>query len=1125
VNILDLAKEKIVIIDGALGTSIHALKLPPEAYGGYPGCNEILNLTRPEDIRAIHTAYFKVGANVVATNTFGGHPLVLAEYDLAARTEEINEAAARIARQAVAECSVEGHPCFVGGSVGPGTKLPSLGQTTYDEIYTGAVRQIAGLIAGGVDLLQFETCQDLLQIKAALAAARAVMAKTRMVPLYVSVTIEQTGTLLTGSDMAAVIAALAPFDIDVLGMNCATGPTAMRPHLEELARLWPKLMGVYPNAGLPMPCADGVCYPETPEMLAATLARFVEELPLNFIGGCCGTTPEHIRQIALAIGSRKPSPNRATPVASLGSLFNAVSIRQDPAPLFVGERANATGSKAFREALLAGDHEQAFAILVEQEEHGSHCADLSVAYAGQDELAHMDALMSRAAKECRLPIFIDSNQPDVVEAALKRYPGRAVINSINLEDGGEKARRTLELARRFGAGVICLTIDEEGMAMTAAKKVAVARRLVALCVDEFGLHPEDLFLDTLTFTVGSGDPGLKTAALETLAAIRQLKNEMPRVNMILGLSNISFGLKLKSRKVLNSVFLDRCLRAGLDAAILNPKHIVPLAELDDDDKRHAAALLDHVPLDGRDPLEAFIDYFAGRADFESEETAADLPPREALRQAIVKGRTQHLAETVAPLLNETTAENILNDILVPAMKHVGELFGAGQMQLPFVLKSAEAMKRAVDVIRPHFTADASTAQPKKLLLATVKGDVHDIGKNLVDIIVSNNGFAVINIGTKVPVETIIAEARRTGADVIGMSGLLVSSALLMAENLRAMTAAELTVPVLVGGAALTAQFTAETLQPAYANGSVTYCADAFAGLTAMQAIAEGRTPEKPPMKKTATIAADALPAQPVAIFHVTPPTPPFRGSRLLENVKLDSIFSLINEVALFRGRWGYRRGKSPKDEYDALIANQVRPAYSELQRIVKAERLFEPRIAYGWFPVRPAGDALLVTHAGREFRFDFPRRAAEPRLCIADFFHPDGDVLGLFVVTLGDRVTKYGQEILQRAGFLDYFMLHGLAVEATDALAEYAHEVMRHELGIGEQKRLDWQGLVTQQYRGSRYAFGYPACPDLAANETLFTLLDAARIGVTLTETWQMTPEFSTSAIVAHHPQAKYFAV
>jgi len=459
------------------------------------------------------------------------------------------------------------------------------------------------------------------------------------------------------------------------------------------------------------------------------------------------------------------------------------------------------------------------------------------------------------------------------------------------------------------------------------------------------------------------------------------------------------------------------------------------------------------------------------------------------------------------------------------MKHVGELFGAGQMQLPFVLKSAEAMKRAVDVIRPHFTADTSTAKPKKLLLATVKGDVHDIGKNLVDIIVSNNGFEVINIGTKVPVETIIAEARRTDADVIGMSGLLVSSALLMAENLRAMTAAELTVPVLVGGAALTAQFTAETLQPAYANGSVTYCADAFAGLTAMQAIAEGRTPEKPPVKKAATVAADALPAQPVAIKRVTPPTPPFWGSRLLEGVKLDSIFSLINEVALFRGRWGYRRGKTPKDEYDALIDKQVRPAYGELQRIVKAERLFEPRVAYGWFPARPAGDALLVTHAGREFRFDFPRRASEPRLCIADFFHPDGDVLGLFVVTLGDRVAKYGQEILRRAGFLDYFILHGLAVEATDALAEYAHETMRHELGIGEQKRLDWQELVTQKYRGSRYAFGYPACPDLAANETLLTLLDAARIGVTLTETWQMTPEFSTSAVVAHHPQAKYFAV
>lgn len=1124
-TLLELAKKKILVLDGAMGTAIQALDLPEDAFDGRVGCNEILVLTVPEKIATIHRDYFVAGSDIVETNTFGAAPLVLGEYDLADRTEDINRTAAQIARRVADEISTPDRPRFVSGSIGGGTKLATLGQITYDELYTGLRRQCEGLIDGGVDLLQIETCQDLLQANAAINAARDAMAESRDVLLYVSVTVEQTGTMLTGADIATAITVLEPFAVEILGMNCATGPLAMRPHLEVLAQQWPGLIGVYPNAGLPIPCAEGVCYPETPDEFAAELAHFLDELPINVIGGCCGTTPDHIRKLAAVADGRQPKKRNVERAPSVASLFNSVTVRQNPPPLFIGERANATGSKAFRETIIAGDHEKAFDILTNQEEHGSHAADLSVAYAGQDEIAHMRALVERAGRECRLPLFIDSNNDEAVEAALKLYPGRAVINSINLEDGGKRAAHICPLARRFGAGLICLTIDEEGMAMTAERKIAVAERLVELCTGQYGMRREDLFIDALTFTVGSGDPTLKNAAVETVKAVRLIKERIPDVHAMLGLSNVSFGLSLKSRKVLNSVFLDLCLEAGLDAAILNPRHIVPLAELDNADVEHTLALLQNRTIGKRDPLEAFIEHFAGRTDEAEQEQNEALPPREAVARGIVTGQAQRILDNLDPLLPELGAEGILNDVLVPAMKHVGELFGAGKMQLPFVLKSAAAMKKAVAHIEPHFEKSADDRAAKKLLLATVRGDVHDIGKNLVDIIVGNNGFDVINLGTKIPVDVIIAEAQKHRVDAIGMSGLLVSSALIMGENLRAMSDAGITTPVLVGGAALTTEFVRETLKPAYPDGNVTYCADAFAGLVAMQQIAEGRTPADPESKPAPTLPKDSIAPESFSLKTVTPPEPPFWGSRVLNNINLDSIFSLINEVALFRGRWGYRRGKMGKSEYDELVESQVRPKYNELKRIVKVEKLFAPQAVYGYFHARGEGDAVWVDHEGRELRFDFPRRADQPRLCIADFFRPDGDVAGFFVVTMGNAAATRGREIFEKFDYLDYFLLHGLAVEATDALAEYVHWQMRHELGIGEDKQLNWQGLVMQKYRGSRYGFGYPACPDLAANELVFTLLDPARIGVSLSESHQMTPEVSTSAIVAHHPQAKYFAV
>ena len=1125
-DFLDLARQRIVLLDGAMGTAIQSLALPEAAYAGRAGCHEILALTEPDRLLEIHRAYLAAGADVVETNTFGGSPLVLAEYDLAERTEEINEAAARLARQAADESSTPERPRFVAGAIGPGTKLPSLGQITFDTLVQGYRRQIGGLLDGGVDLLQIETVQDLLQAKAALAAAEDVMAVKRRVPLYVSVTIEQTGTLLTGTDMAGVIAVLEPFPIDVLGLNCATGPRPMRPHLETLCRLWPGLIGVYPNAGLPLPCAGGVSYPETPEELAGALAGFLNDLPISIVGGCCGTTPAHIARLAAAVAGRRAPARRPIETApAVASLFGAVAIRQDPPPLFIGERANATGSKAFRDTILAGDYDAAFEILVEQAEHGSHAADLSVAYAGQDELRHMDALMLRAARECPLPISIDSNLADSVELALKRYPGRAIVNSVNLEDGGRRADLVGPLAKRFGAGLICLTIDEAGMAMTTARKLEVARRLVDRCVGQYGLRRHDLFLDALTFTIGSGDPSLKTAALETIAAIRRIKAEIPGVHTLLGVSNVSFGLSMKSRRVLNSVFLDECLKAGLDAAILNPRHIVPLAQLDETDVRRALNLIHDRTEGGIDPLEAFINHFAGRTDLDDAEPEAGLPPAEAVRQAIIKGRPPQLAANLDALLAAQPAEAILNDLLMPAMQHVGELFGAGKMQLPFVLKSAEAMKRAVDHIKPHFSATAARGPMKKLLLATVRGDVHDIGKNLVDIIVTNNGFEVVNLGIKVPVEVIEAEIGRQRPDAVGMSGLLVSSAMVMAENLRAMTDAGVGLPVLVGGAALTPEYVRETLKPAYPNGSVTYCADAFAGLRAMQEIAAGLAPRDPDPVSAGALPRDSFPPEPLVLEEVAPPVPPFWGDRIVTGIDLDAVAGYLNEIALFRGRWGYRRGSLPAEEFQRIMRDEVRPRYREIWRIVKTEQLFDPRAVYGYFHGRGQGDAVVIDHQGRELRFDFPRRQAEPRLNIADFVRSDGDVVGFFVVTLGDAAVTRGREIFTRNEYLDYFLLHGLAVEVTDALAEYVHALMRHELGIGDARPLDLQEIVTQAYRGSRYGFGYPACPDLSQHTQVWDLLHPERVGVSLAEGFQMVPEYSTAAIVIHHPRAKYFSV
>ncbi len=835
--IKEFLRKNLLLVDGAMGTQIQGRHPGVKAWGAHEGCNEWLNLSAPEIIRDIHAAYFQAGSDAVETNSFGASPITLGEYNLSARAKEISRAAAQVARGAADEAAArDGQPRFVLGSVGPGTRLATLGQISFDELYGGYQEQMGGLLEGGADGVLIETCQDLLQIKAAVAAAAQVLGPRSDKLLYVSVTVETTGTLLVGSSIWAVMAALEPYPIDVLGMNCATGPEGMRRHLEAIAKQWSGGIGCMPNAGLPALLNGQVHYPLGPAAFAAAFAPMVKDLGLNVAGGCCGTTPDHIRELRKALGAAKAqAPRTVQTVDQVTSLFSPMELTQEPAPLYVGERANATGSKKFREALLAERLDAAFDLLTEQDEGVAHVLDLSVAFAGRDEQADMAALVARAARECRLPLMVDSTQIDVVETALKLYGGRMLVNSINFESGEEKAERIIELARRFGAGLVALTIDETGMAMTADRKVEIAGRLIGFC-EKRGLRRGDLLIDALTFTVCSGDGTLRNAAAETVEAIRRIKRKFPGVRTLLGLSNISFGLKPPARKVLNTVFLDRCVKAGMDACIINTSTLVPLTDLSPVAVRLAEKLLDNDAADG-DPLENYIQHFeAAPPEAEAGAVAAAQSPEQQVAAALVKGKTALLETSIPALLEKMAAEDILNGHLIPAMKEVGRLFNDGVLQLPFVLKSAEVMKKAVDLIKPHLKAgQASTSG--KMVIGTVAGDVHDIGKNLVDIILSNNGYQVVNLGVKVPVEKMMEAIRESKADVLGMSGLLVKSVQIMRENLKAMEAAGLRIPVLLGGAALTENFVVSDCQPVY-SGPVRYCKDAFDSLTLFRELKE-----------------------------------------------------------------------------------------------------------------------------------------------------------------------------------------------------------------------------------------------------------------------------------------------
>ena len=1120
-------KSAPLLLDGAAGTWLQNQTITPEQWGDVEGCNEWLNLSAPDIIRGLHRAYLDVGSDAVETNTFGASPVTLGEYGLADRAYEINKAAAGLARECADEFSSPEQPRYVFGSIGPGTKLPSLQQISFDELYDAYKIQIQGLIDGGVDGLIIETCQDPLQIKAVLAAADDILGPDSDIVRYVSVTVETTGTLLVGTSPAAAAAILSPYPIDVLGLNCATGPDAMEHHLDTFSETWPAALACMPNAGMPEARADGtVNYPLKPEPFAEKVAALAKEHGLAIVGGCCGTTPEHIRKLRIQLTKLStPNAQLQTPNSRVASLFSPVDLTQEPAPLYIGERANATGSKKFRDTLLADDYENAFHILTEQEDTGAHVLDLSCGYAGRDERRDIAALVPRMARECTAPMMIDSTSADVIEDALKLYGGRAIINSINFEDGGDRAERVVPLARRFGAALVGLTIDEKGMAMNADEKVAVAKRLTEFCVER-GLNPEDLLIDPLTFTICSGDDTLRDAAFQTLEAIRRIKAELPGVRILLGLSNISFGLKPALRKVLNSVFLHQAIEAGMDSCIINVAAIVPLNEIPDELRKGAEALLANDTSNG-DPLENYINLLE-EASTEEEISVEQRAADEILTSAIIRGKLPWLDDSVPPLLGLHSAEHILNEIMLPAMKEVGRLFNDGIMQLPFVLKSAEVMKRAVDMIKPHMkTTEAGETVPL-VVLATVAGDVHDIGKNLVGIILSNNGFDVVDIGIKAPVEQMMEAVRKHNAAVLGMSGLLVKSTAVMAENMKILEHAGFKTPVLLGGAALSEEFVHEACRPHY-SGQVLYCKDAFAGLAAMQTFKEtGCLPEYVEPTRDGigcdVSESDIEQAESEPISRDIPVPDVELNTWVTTDISLNDIWPFLDMDGLIKGAWGYKQGDLSDEEYQKLLDEEVYPKLEETKKL--AEEIFEPKAIHGFFKCRAEGDEffLIDPASGKEIAMPFPRQKKAPFHCLADFFREDEDVCALTAVTIGHKVMGKEQELRDADHYHDYLLFHGLAIMTAEALNEYLHKQVRLAWGSNEGE-LTLREIWDRKLDQSRFGFGYAACPDLEMNKVVCDLLDTERINLRTTELFMCDPEVSTLALVTHHPDSYYFSI
>ncbi|MGC4813166.1 methionine synthase [Micromonospora sp. DT228] len=1166
ISFMDVLAERILIADGAMGTMLHAADLTLDDFDGLEGCNEILNVTRPDVVRGVHDAYLAAGADCVETNTFGANLANLGEYDIPQRIRELSEAGARIAREAADAASTPQRPRFVLGSIGPGTKLPTLGHAAYATLRDAYQENAAGLIVGGADALIIETCQDLLQVKAAVVGSKRAMAELgQSVPIICNVAVETTGTMLVGSEIGAALAAIEPLGVDLIGLNCSTGPAEMSEHLRYLSQHSRIPLSVMPNAGLPVLTADGAYFPLTPVELVEALERFITEYGVGLIGGCCGTTPEHIRVLSERLHGVTAPAREPRHEAGVSSVYHPVPFAQDASVLMVGERTNANGSKAFREAMLAGDWRACVEIARSQARDGSHLLDLCVDYVGRDGTQDMRELAGRFATASTLPIMLDSTEPNVVEAGLEMLGGRCVVNSVNFEDGdGPESRyaRVMPIVREHGAAVVALLIDEEGQARTQEWKVRVAARLIDDLTGRWGVDRSDILIDALTFPIATGQEETRRDGIETIEAIREIARRYPGVNFTLGISNISFGLNPAARQVLNSVFLHECVQAGLSSAIVHASKILPMSKIPDEQREVALDLVYDRRREGYDPVQRFLELFEGvdvtSARASRAQELAALPLDERLKRRIVDGERNGLeADLDEAMAGGRSPLSIINDILLDGMKVVGELFGSGQMQLPFVLQSAEVMKTAVAYLEPHMETIEDGGKGR-IVLATVRGDVHDIGKNLVDIILSNNGYEVVNIGIKQPISAILDAAEQHRADAIGMSGLLVKSTVIMKENLAEMATRGVAErwPVLLGGAALTRAYVEDDLRSVF-PGQVHYARDAFEGLSLMDKVMtakRGGAPVIDPEREAALAArrarrerqrsmvTESLPelhdssVRSNVAVDVPVPTPPFFGTRVVKGVPMAEYAALLDERATFRGQWGLngaRGGKGPS--YEELVETEGRPRLRYwLDRLI-ADQVLEAAVVYGYFPAYSEGNDLVVLdengHAERA-RFSFPRQRQERRLCLADFFKPKGDqldVVALQLVTVGQPVSEYAAKLFARNEYRDYLEVHGLSVQLTEALAEYWHRRIRAELTLPDGRPLstddpgDLAGILRNDYRGCRYAFGYPACPDLEDRAKIVDLLGSERIGVELSEEFQLMPEQATDAIVVHHPEASYF--
>ena len=1173
-SFLDLLKEKIIVFDGAMGVSLQAANLSIDDWGGpnFENCSENLLYTRPDVVERVHTSFLDIGCDVIETNSFGGSEVVLTEFGIADKTYDVNFKAAELAKRLTNDYSTKDKPRFVAGSIGPGTKLPTLGHITYRDLKDAYREQVRGLIDGGSDVLIVETCQDLLQTKAVLAAIFEHFEKTKSrIPVIAQVTIEVFGTMLNGTEIGAALTALEPFPIDVIGMNCGTGPKHMTDSFRYLCENSPLPVSILPNAGLPEVRDGAQHYDETPESFAAQVEHFAKDFGANIVGGCCGTTPEHIKLLVERLGSLSPKQRNARLAPSASSIYFQQPYTQDASFLIVGERVNASGSKKMRDLLDAEDWDGLVNLAKSQEKEGAHILDINVDFVGRDGVADMHTLAARLATAVKIPLMFDSTEWEKMEAGLEHAGGKSILNSTNYEDGEPRFLKVLGLAIEFGASVVIGLIDEDGMARLATDKLRIAKRAYKQVVDN-GIPAHDIFFDPLALPISTGIEEDRANAAETIAAIKTIRAEMPDANIILGVSNVSFGLNPAARVVLNSVFLHDCVEAGMNSAIVNASKILPLIRFTEHEIDTARDLIyDRRKFDGDvctyDPLGEFSTMFEGKSAQSIKPDISNLSIEDKLKHHIIDGERIGLEDSLKIALEKYPPLDIINNILLDGMKTVGDLFGSGQMQLPFVLQSAESMKAAVKFLEP-FMEKAEGSNKGVLVLATVKGDVHDIGKNLVDIILTNNGYKVVNLGIKQPIDDILRAAEESKCEAIGMSGLLVKSTLIMRDNLELMNERGIKTPVILGGAALNRRYVDNDLIPLY-NGKLFYARDAFDGLHAMDELTGGQQSQVPSPKSQ--LAAAAASADGVVLSsteedlvgedaklgavaarvssrstgdttHITRsdvptdvviPKAPFYGSKVVEIKDLTKVFEFINETALFKGQWQFKQGKKTADEYKQILDETVYPKFAEIKARAIRDKLLEAKLVYGYFPCNSDGNDLVIYHDDEEtewMRFTFPRQPVEQRggknFCLADYFASDRtDVVAFQLVTMGRTASIHSAKLFKADSYQDYLLFHGLSVESAEALAELWHKRIREELGIADNDAPELAKLFHQGYQGSRFSFGYPACPNLEDQTKIFELLDPSRIDVELTEEFQLDPEQSTSAIIVHHPQAKYFNI